>query len=123
MICPNCGASMQSKITDSRERSGGVWRRRTCLICDYRYSTWEKIAEVYKTDVLPFVALEKWTEAIWLETKHELIPTAIEEVGPYLVKFMNGRVLMRKDYLKEWRVWSGRPDSKLLRRARTLKNK
>ena len=41
MTCPKC--EKKTKVVDSRETiSGGVWRRRECLHCGYRFNTFER---------------------------------------------------------------------------------
>lgn len=40
MQCPKCGSNITSCI-DSRPKENGVYRRRKCLDCGYRYSSWE----------------------------------------------------------------------------------
>jgi len=47
MHCPYCGHS-ESKVVDSRESVDGVRRRRECLKCERRYTTYERV----QTDVL-----------------------------------------------------------------------
>jgi transcriptional repressor NrdR len=42
MTCPHCGYKY-SKVTDSRSVDDGVRRRRKCLKCDQRFSTYEHI--------------------------------------------------------------------------------
>ena len=42
MKCPHCGHSY-SKVTDSRNAGDGVRRRRQCLKCDQRFSTYERV--------------------------------------------------------------------------------
>jgi len=42
MKCPHCGYS-NSKVTDSRNIGDGVRRRRQCLKCDQRFSTYERV--------------------------------------------------------------------------------
>lgn len=42
MRCPYCGHS-DSKVTDSRDVEGGIRRRRQCLSCDLRFTTYERI--------------------------------------------------------------------------------
>jgi len=41
MKCPYCGAP-DSKVVDSREASQGIRRRRECLFCKARFTTYEK---------------------------------------------------------------------------------
>jgi transcriptional repressor NrdR len=40
--CPYCGYS-DSKVIDSRDASDGVRRRRQCLQCDLRFTTYERL--------------------------------------------------------------------------------
>lgn len=37
--CGKCGG--RSRVTETRERAGTVWRRRECLECQELWSTWE----------------------------------------------------------------------------------
>ena len=41
MRCPQC-ANPESKVTDSRESTEGIRRRRECLLCGHRFTTMEK---------------------------------------------------------------------------------
>ena len=41
MRCPQC-AHPQSKVTDSRESTEGIRRRRECLLCGHRFTTIER---------------------------------------------------------------------------------
>jgi len=47
MRCPFC-SSDESKVVDSRDSESGdaIRRRRECLVCDRRYTTYERIEEV-----------------------------------------------------------------------------
>jgi transcriptional repressor NrdR len=47
MRCPKCG-SLQDKVIDSRLSKDGdsIRRRRECLACDFRYTTYEEIERV-----------------------------------------------------------------------------
>jgi transcriptional repressor NrdR len=42
MNCPYCG-HYDSKVTDSRDVNDGVRRRRQCLSCDSRFTTYERL--------------------------------------------------------------------------------
>lgn len=42
MKCPKCGK--ESRVTDSRERMMGIYRRRKCLSCGYKFSSFEVVA-------------------------------------------------------------------------------
>lgn len=42
MKCPYCGYQ-DSKVIDSRELSGGIRRRRQCLSCGSRFTTYERL--------------------------------------------------------------------------------
>ncbi len=46
MRCPHCG-SMDDKVLESRQNSSGstIRRRRECLTCGYRYTSYERIEE------------------------------------------------------------------------------
>jgi transcriptional repressor NrdR len=54
MICPFCGYK-QDRVIDSRESKEGdvIRRRRQCLECDRRFTTYERIDEV------PYMAVKK----------------------------------------------------------------
>ena len=41
-ICPHCGDS-KSRVDDSRARRGGIYRRRECAACHFRFTTVEHI--------------------------------------------------------------------------------
>ncbi len=43
MDCPFCGGA-ESKVIDSRESPDGVRRRRECLRCELRFTTYERVA-------------------------------------------------------------------------------
>lgn len=47
MRCPYCGGE-ESKVVDSRatEDDGAIRRRRECLVCNKRYTTYEKIEDI-----------------------------------------------------------------------------
>lgn len=42
MECPDCGHA-ESRVVDSRESGDSIRRRRECLGCGYRYTTFERI--------------------------------------------------------------------------------
>ncbi|MFQ5646730.1 MAG: transcriptional regulator NrdR [bacterium] len=54
MICPFCNSN-EDKVLDSREKKGGVIirRRRECLRCHKRFTTYERIEDV------PFMVVKK----------------------------------------------------------------
>ena len=54
MRCPFCG-SPDSRVTDSRpaEDENAIRRRRECLNCGKRFTTWEK------TEVIPLTVVKK----------------------------------------------------------------
>ncbi len=54
MICPFCG-HRQDKVIDSRESKEGdsIRRRRQCLSCERRYTTYER------TDEIPYMVVKK----------------------------------------------------------------
>ncbi|HHX45035.1 MAG TPA: transcriptional repressor NrdR [Chloroflexi bacterium] len=45
MRCPFCG-STESRVVDTREVGDGIRRRRECLTCEQRFTTYERIAKV-----------------------------------------------------------------------------
>ncbi len=45
MLCPSCGY-YDSKVIDSREVNEGVRRRRQCLECGHRFTTYERLEPV-----------------------------------------------------------------------------
>ena len=42
MLCPYCGHN-DSRVIDSREATGGIRRRRECLQCGLRFTTYERV--------------------------------------------------------------------------------
>ncbi len=54
MICPYCG-NRQDRVVDSRESKEGdvVRRRRQCLACERRFTTYERIDEI------PYMVIKK----------------------------------------------------------------
>ncbi|MFC1952878.1 transcriptional regulator NrdR [Chloroflexota bacterium] len=42
MDCPSCSYN-DSKVIDSRDVNDGIRRRRQCLSCDYRFTTYERL--------------------------------------------------------------------------------
>ncbi|MCB0978286.1 MAG: transcriptional repressor NrdR [Acidimicrobiales bacterium] len=47
MRCPGCG-SFEDKVIDSRQSEDGstIRRRRSCLVCQHRFTTFERLEEV-----------------------------------------------------------------------------
>jgi len=43
MKCPFC-ASTDSRVIDTRSAEGGIRRRRECLVCERRFTTYERVA-------------------------------------------------------------------------------
>jgi len=43
MQCPNCNSDGPSKCTDSRKRDNKTVRRRECLACGHRFTTYESV--------------------------------------------------------------------------------
>ena len=44
MKCPSCGYT-ESKVLDSRPADGSISRRRECLGCQHRFTTYERVEE------------------------------------------------------------------------------
>lgn len=57
MACPKCGGS--SKVKDSRPGPDGLRRRRRCLDCDFRWTTYENNHYLNPTDVYARLAAIK----------------------------------------------------------------
>ena len=57
MKCPKCGA-LDSKVLDSRDSEDGkvIRRRRRCINCKYRFTTYERIEEI------PIIVIKKNSE-------------------------------------------------------------
>ncbi|MBQ4424434.1 MAG: transcriptional repressor NrdR [Lachnospiraceae bacterium] len=45
MKCPYCGAE-DTKVTDSRPSENTIRRRRQCIVCDKRFTTYERVEEI-----------------------------------------------------------------------------
>jgi len=45
MKCPYCGCE-EDKVVDSRDAEGSIRRRRECLSCEKRWTTYEKMADI-----------------------------------------------------------------------------
>ncbi|SHH16889.1 transcriptional regulator NrdR [Clostridium grantii] len=52
MKCPFCGEG-ESKVIDSRSTDNAIRRRRECIICNKRYTTYEKV------DTIPLLVVKK----------------------------------------------------------------
>jgi transcriptional repressor NrdR len=52
MKCPFCGEG-ESKVIDSRSTDTAIRRRRECIICNKRYTTYEKV------DTIPLLVIKK----------------------------------------------------------------
>ena len=52
MRCPYCGAE-DTKVTDSRPSENTIRRRRECIVCDKRFTTYERI------EVIPLMVVKK----------------------------------------------------------------
>jgi transcriptional repressor NrdR len=48
--CPYC-AAVESKVVDSRDTETGIRRRRECLVCSRRFTTYERIEATHLTVV------------------------------------------------------------------------
>ena len=46
MFCPSCGND-ELKVIDSRAQQGAIKRRRACLSCGYRFTTFERVEKRY----------------------------------------------------------------------------
>ena len=50
MTCPKCGSRKMSVVIDTREiRDGAItYRRRECVVCGCRYTTYERVEKIGK---------------------------------------------------------------------------
>lgn len=45
MRCPYCSSNDQNKVIDTRESNETIRRRRECMVCGRRFTTYERIAQ------------------------------------------------------------------------------
>lgn len=78
MRCPKC-AHEDSKVIESREAGEGdsIRRRRECLSCAYRYTTYERIER-------PNLAILKKNGERELFDRHKLAAAIVRSVGKFL---------------------------------------
>ena len=82
MNCPYC-ENEESKVVDSRDAQDGIRRRRECLLCSLRFTTYEKIHSqllnlVKKDNTKEAFSLEKLTRSISTACKKR--PVSIERI-------------------------------------------
>ncbi len=63
MHCPKCG-STKTRVTDSRETTNAIRRRRKCEDCGYRFTTYERIEQI-----MPLVVKRDGTREEWDRNK------------------------------------------------------
>ncbi len=82
--CPGCGES-ETKVIDSRsaDEETSVRRRRSCLGCDYRFTTFERVEE------LPLRVMKRSGVAVAFDE---------EKIVSGLVAACKGRPLTRSDF-------------------------
>ncbi len=78
MKCPKC-THEDSKVIESREASEGdsIRRRRECLACGYRYTTYERVER-------PNLAIVKKNGERELFDRHKLSAAILRSVGKFL---------------------------------------
>lgn len=78
MKCPKC-THEDSKVIESRETSEGdsIRRRRECLDCGYRYTTYERVER-------PNLAIVKKNGELELFDRHKLSAAIMRSVGKFL---------------------------------------
>ena len=95
MKCPKCG-SLKDKVLDTRQSRDGtvIRRRRECLECGYRFTTYERFEEEKilvkkkKGYVEPFNK-EKIEKGIKLASKNRPVSEEqIKEISNYIEKFL-----------------------------------
>jgi len=75
MYCPTCRSS-ESKVTDSRPADDGnsIRRRRSCLDCGERYTTWENITN------LQTMRRDVFDAAVTLSAALEVVRRSLDEL-------------------------------------------
>ncbi len=104
MRCPNCGSN-DDKVLDSRAAREGraIRRRRQCLSCDYRYTTYEEIARdelrVIKRDgrVEPFDRLKLERGLKRACEKRPVSPDAVHDLLDRIITGFGDRVEITVD--------------------------
>ncbi len=78
MKCPKCKHE-DSKVIESREAGEGdsIRRRRECLACEYRYTTYERVER-------PNLAIRKKNGERELFDRHKLSAAILRSVGKFL---------------------------------------
>jgi transcriptional repressor NrdR len=78
MRCPKC-TNEDSKVIESRDAGEGdsIRRRRECLKCNYRYTTYERIER-------PNLAVQKKNGERELFDRHKLAAAILRSVGKFL---------------------------------------
>lgn len=78
MRCPKCKHE-DSKVIESREAGEGdsIRRRRECLACEYRYTTYERVER-------PNLAIRKKNGERELFDRHKLSAAILRSVGKFL---------------------------------------
>ena len=102
MKCPHCGYKY-SKVTDSRGVNDGVRRRRQCLNCDQRFSTYERVQTtsliiVKKDGLREEFNREKLASGIYKACEKRPMPTGtveklIDEIEGKIHRLGRGEVL------------------------------
>ena len=95
MRCPYCG-NLDDKVVDSRVAEEGrtIRRRRECLLCNRRYSTFERVEEVpvlvlKRSGAEESFSRSKITEGIRRACKNRPVPEgAIEEIADDVEEMM-----------------------------------
>ena len=81
MNCPFC-ETQDSKVVDSRYVQDGIRRRRECLMCSLRFTTYEKI----HTQLLSVIKRDNTKEAFSIEKLTKSISTACKKKTNFLRK-------------------------------------
>lgn len=65
MKCPECGCE-ESKVIDSRPTENKVRRRRECIQCGFRFTTYEIIEDIPLMVIKRIIPLSLLTVRSWL---------------------------------------------------------
>ena len=108
MYCPNCN-NTESKVIDSRDSKDGTRRRRECIGCEARFTTYEKVqnkvVQIVKRDERreEFNSNKLLTSLIKACAKRPLpmgkLEKSVDEIESILIKL--GKSEIKADYIGE----------------------
>ena len=98
MRCPFCGG-IQDKVVDSRESRDGlvVRRRRQCIVCERRFTSYERVDEIAYQVVKKDERREPYSREKLLAglrkacQKRPIAPNALEKIADEVEEVLHGR--------------------------------